>query len=103
LSLYGRKWNKVSRAYLAEHPFCRYCEQEGRQRRADVVDHIIPHRGDAYRFWQESNWQPLCTSHHNSTKQREEKTGLVVGCDADGIPLDPDHAWRKDNAENDVS
>ncbi|TPW65507.1 HNH endonuclease, partial [Providencia stuartii] len=31
----------------------------------------------------------------NSTKQRMEKSGIVVGCSEDGIPLDPNSHWNK--------
>ncbi|WP_349253802.1 HNH endonuclease signature motif containing protein [Bradyrhizobium sp. CB2312] len=41
---------------------------------AVVVDHIKPHRGDRALFWDKGNWQPLCTHHHNSTKQRLERS-----------------------------
>ena len=33
--------------------------------RRTVVDHIVPHRGDARLFWDEDNWQPLCKSCHD--------------------------------------
>jgi hypothetical protein len=37
----------------------------------------------------------LCSQHHNSTRQREEKRGHKIGCDEDGIPLDAGHHWNK--------
>jgi 5-methylcytosine-specific restriction protein A len=30
-----------------------------------VVDHIIPHRGDQYLFWDQENWQALCKDCHD--------------------------------------
>ena len=48
---YGSKWQKARREYLAGHPLCVLCEREGRYRKATVVDHIIPHRGDQKLFW----------------------------------------------------
>lgn len=58
--------------YLREYPFCVMCEQEGNPlQRADVVDHIKPHKGDYERFWNDSNWQPLCIRHHNAKSARE--------------------------------
>ncbi|WP_314945899.1 hypothetical protein [Bradyrhizobium cosmicum] len=41
---------------------------------AVVVDHVKPHRGDRALFWDKRNWQPLCTHHHNSTKQSLERS-----------------------------
>ncbi|MDF7455764.1 HNH endonuclease, partial [Proteus mirabilis] len=46
-------------------------------------------------FWDTKNFQSLCELHHNSTKQRIEKSGKVIGCNADGIPLDPNSHWNK--------
>jgi 5-methylcytosine-specific restriction enzyme A len=59
-----------------------------------VVDHIKPHHGYWDLFISPDNVQSLCKPHHNSTKQREEKGGHLLGCDADGIPIDPQHHWR---------
>ena len=60
---------------------------------ATVVDHIVPHKGDMALFWDKSNWQGLCAHCHNSHKQRREKSGVEVGSDVDGFPLDPRHHW----------
>lgn len=93
--LYGRKWNKARKQYLAEHPFCVFCEAEGRRLSpATVVDHVSPHRCDPVLFWDVNNWQSLCETHHNAAKQAFEKSGSIRGCDADGIPLDPNHFWH---------
>jgi len=37
----------------------------GRLNAATVVDHIVPHKGDAVLFWKQSNWQALCRDCHN--------------------------------------
>ena len=96
--LYGTKWQKARAGYLAKHPFCVMCAAQGKRVLATVVDHIKPHRKDAALFWDKSNWQAICDTHHNSTKQREEKSDKVLGCDKNGKPLDPKHPWNK--AEN---
>jgi 5-methylcytosine-specific restriction enzyme A len=70
------------------------CAALGIDTAATVVDHRIPHRGDRELFWDRSGWQSLCARCHDSHKQREEKTGRVWGCDADGTPLDPKHPWN---------
>ena len=46
--------------FLEEHPLCAFCEMEGKEVPATVVDHIIPHRGDPAIFWDRNNWVPLC-------------------------------------------
>ena len=65
---YDRQWEQARLDFLAQHPCCAMCGQP-----ATVVDHVTPHRGDKTLFWDRSNWQALCTHHHNSAKQRQER------------------------------
>ncbi|MET0154758.1 MAG: HNH endonuclease signature motif containing protein [Rickettsiales bacterium] len=62
---YGHRWRKERAAYLAAHPLCRECERRGEVRQADIVDHVVPHKGDMAAFWDVSNWQPLCKPCHD--------------------------------------
>lgn len=64
---YGRKWRKARTAFITrpENVLCVQCKAQGHIRRADEVDHIIPHKGDQAIFWNEANWQPLCRMHHS--------------------------------------
>lgn len=93
---YGGKWQKARRTFLLSHPLCEMCKDgtPSRITAATVVDHRIPHKGDQTLFWDADNWQSLCAPHHNATKQREEKAGHRIGCDANGLPVDPQHHWR---------
>lgn len=107
--IYGSRWDKARRSFLQEHPLCSMCEEQHRISAASVVDHIEPHKlKDAIKsgnqlaiskaqklFWDKKNWQPLCKVHHDSTKQRMEKSGTMIGCDANGYPLDPASHWSK--------
>ncbi|CAX55836.1 Phage-related protein [Erwinia pyrifoliae Ep1/96] len=84
------------------------CLRQNRAEAATVVDHIKPHKlkealnvGDKATvakaqkiFWDKGNWQSLCKIHHDSTKQREEKRGRAIGCDENGMPLDPQSHWK---------
>lgn len=88
--LYGYRWEQARKAFLARHPLCADHQRLGHVVAATVVDHIKPHRGDPVLFWDQTNWQPLCTPCHNIHKQSLEKGGRPRGCDADGTPLDPD-------------
>lgn len=65
---YTGTWDKARRAFLRRNPRCARCPAP-----ATVADHIEPHKGDAVRFWDRDNWQPLCGPCHNRTKQREER------------------------------
>lgn len=66
---YNAEWRVARRRFLSAHPLCVECMKENRLTAATVVDHIIPHRGDAKLFWDKNNWQSLCKAHH------DKKTG----------------------------
>lgn len=70
------RWRKMRAAQLIAEPFCRSCAKAGIRRRADDVDHIIPHRGDKKIFYDASNLQSLCHSCH-SRKTIAERTGTL--------------------------
>lgn len=91
---YGYKWQQARDGFLRSHPLCVECERNGRVAAATVVDHIQPHRGDMGLFWDKENWQALCASCHSGVKQRLEKSGRVIGCGVDGVPVDPNHHWN---------
>lgn len=68
---YDGKWRKARKAYLHKHPLCVECLKDGKLTPATVVDHIIPHKGDKQKFWDKTNWQSLCKSHHDRKTARE--------------------------------
>lgn len=70
---YGAKWRKAREQYLAEHPLCRECGRSGKVTAATVVDHIVPHKGDAHLMWSRTNWQPLCGRCHAQKTGREQR------------------------------
>ena len=80
---YNYRWQKFRELYLKENPLCVFCENEGKIKEANVVDHIKPHKGDMDLFWDKDNMQPLCTFHHQSTKQAIEKGSdkPIIGLD----------------------
>jgi 5-methylcytosine-specific restriction protein A len=85
-SLYDGRWRKARSRFLALHPLCRYCLLQGQVTAAVIVDHRIPHKGDLTLFWDEGNWQSLCTTCHVSTKAREEHGQRPIGID--GWPIE---------------
>lgn len=93
-TLYSYRWQQARAGFLRKHPLCVRCHQQGMAMAATVVDHIVAHKGEMQRFWDRTNWQPLCGNCHNSYKQRLEKSGREVGCDASGVPVDPLHHWN---------
>lgn len=71
---YDSRWRRARAAYLRAHPLCQGQAQAhpNEVRAATVVDHVVPHRGDDERFWDESNWQALCSECHNRKTARED-------------------------------
>lgn len=86
------RWKQLRLHHLAHHPLCVMCD---RPQSATIVDHIKPHKGDETLFFDPDNLQALCPTHHNSTKQRQERRGYEQGCDASGVPLDAGSHWRE--------
>ena len=63
------RWAKASKRFLMSHPICARCGML-----AQVTDHIVPPWSEnAPDFFDESNWQPLCSS-CNSAKANEDKS-----------------------------
>lgn len=72
---YGYKWQQAREQFLREHPLCECPEcQCGKLRvtPATVVDHIIPHKGDAKLFWDRKNWQAMAKQCHDRKTARED-------------------------------
>lgn len=96
---YDHRWRQARNAYLADNPLCAECDKHGRVTPANIVDHIVPHKGNYALFWDTSNWQPLCKCCHDSKTAKEDggfgnKGGKVSkSCDNNGIPTDTRHHW----------
>ena len=77
---YDSKWDRLSVAYRKRHPYCAYCQQEGRDTLTDLVDHIIPvvDRPDLKHEW--SNLISSCVSCHGKKHSLEvfaRNNGLI--------------------------
>lgn len=75
-------WTKRMRPqHLLAEPFCRECARTGIRTRAEVVDHIRPHRGDWNVFTDETNLQSLCKYHHDqktALEQARERREMIA-------------------------
>lgn len=69
---YNARWQRFRKQYLQQHPLCRECEKADRISAATVIDHIIPHRGDRRKFWDQSNLQPMCKPCHDRKTATED-------------------------------
>lgn len=104
-------WRKVRKERLAlnvrcQHPKCRAF--------ATHVDHLRPRATHPHLELELSNTQALCHSHHSAKTAREDggfgnarclpggdrvgRGKLARGAGPDGMPLDPNHPWRRGSA-----
>jgi 5-methylcytosine-specific restriction protein A len=67
ISYTSARYRWMRKALLAREPMCRACKTEP----ATELDHIVPHRGDPRRFWDQANWQGLCVKCHGKKTARE--------------------------------
>lgn len=93
ISLKSNSWRKLRAQVLSEEPLCRIClEDYDIPTPATDVDHIDNDGDNNSR----RNLQPLCHACH-SQKTRDDmlnRQRTVLGCDADGYPLDAKHGWN---------
>lgn len=83
-------WKRVRDRVLAATPFCERCERRGELKRATVVHHVEPHRGDLDKFYG-GPFEALCKPCHDRDAQGEEKRGYTLDLDGDGWPADARH------------
>ena len=55
---------------------------------ASVVDHVRSHKGDESLFFDSSNLQSLCKTHHDGAKQRMDKGGRAFEVRLDGYLIE---------------
>lgn len=80
---YTARWDRFAKTFLSQYPFCGMrpndeppvmsrCYEQGLSIPAEVVDHVVPHRGDKALFWAtKTNLQGLCMACHG----RKTKAG----------------------------
>ena len=61
---YNARWDRLSKLFRKNNPFCAICEKNGILKIGQCVDHIIPHKDDKELFWDSDNLQTLCFSCH---------------------------------------
>lgn len=90
-----QRWKRLRARQLRKHPYCQCPHHEGQHVPAQVVDHIVPHKGNLRLFFDRKNLQSLTNTCHVVHKQSSERggKGFDVGCDEQGFPLNQDAAW----------
>lgn len=89
------RWRDTRKRQLAKQPLCQMCLSQGRTTPATVCDHDDPKVKETEEGFFAGPFTSLCKTHHDSTKQRQERRGHIIGCDESGMPLDPDHHWHR--------
>ena len=91
LPLNGSAWQRLRASVLSGEPLCRHCAARGLVTEATDVDHVSGDPGDN----SSENLQPLCHSCHSLKTASDQGKRVSMGCDKDGMPLDPNHPWAK--------
>lgn len=90
---YTAAWNKASVLYRKQHPLCEICAARGMTVVAAEVHHKTPIKAGG-RLLDQENMQSLCKSCHQIMTKSELGQAVRRGCDENGWPIDPGHAWN---------
>ena len=89
LALDGAAWRKLRASVLRGEPLCRHCQARG----LIVVATEVDHRNGPSDNRLES-LQPLCKPCHSKQTMRDMGHNVYMGCDVNGMPIDPSHPWN---------
>ncbi len=92
-----KRWLRLRRLKLQQHPLCEFCLQVGAIEPATAVDHRLAISRGGAPFPALDGLSSLCERHHNA-KTNAERNGEDYerrGCDIFGRPNDADHPWNK--------
>ena len=92
------RWQRLRKFQLLQQPLCKFCLERGIVTRANVVDHVTPHKGDWTDFIT-GELQSLCEPCHNSAKRQIELRGYRYDVGIDGYPIDPNHPFNRAGEE----
>ena len=62
----SQRYQKARRTFLARNPLCAQHRRKGQTVLAEELDHIVPVHKAPERFWDRTNWQPLCKPCHDA-------------------------------------
>ena len=91
---YGTAWQHIRKQVIArDQGMCVVCRQAGKLVKGTECDHIKPKaKGGTDAL---SNLQILCATHHRDKTAADNGYSIKAlhGCDANGLPTDPEHLW----------
>ena len=92
----SKQWRTIREVQLQRFPLCEDCEAIGVSTPATEADH---NTNDTSRNMVGVELSSLCKPCHSTrTARRERGLPTVYGCDVDGLPLDPNHPWRREKS-----
>ncbi|MFV1944196.1 HNH endonuclease signature motif containing protein [Pseudomonas luteola] len=98
VSLNSAAWKRLRAQVLAEEPLCRWCLALGKYVASTDVDHIRDSREDYSDDNSRENLTALCHECHSLKTARSMGKRVTLGCDVNGLPLDPDHPWNREKS-----
>ena len=66
------RWQKKSKSYRNEHPFCEDCLENGLTTEVEQVHHKVKVSNQDERFYDDDNLRSLCGSCHSKRTRRGE-------------------------------
>ena len=93
LALDGAAWRKLRASVLSSEPLCRHCQARGLIVPATEVDH---RNGPSDNRLE--SLQPLCKPCHSKQTMVDMGHNVYLGCDVNGMPIDPSHPWNKEKS-----
>ena len=88
-------WRRLRHRALVRAGFrCELCRADLR-RTGSRVDHIRTRHEAPALQWDLSNLRALCPACDNVRHAEKGRGGRAIGCDENGLPLDPAHPWSR--------
>lgn len=90
-------WRVLRKRKLQVEPLCQACSRRGLVTPASHVDHVLSIKQGGEPFPPLAGLMSLCPSCHSIKTNAKDRAGgkgvAFKGCDADGVPLDPEHPF----------
>ena len=86
------RWLQLRKKHLAKFPCCRICGTKQNLQ----IDHIESTKLNMDRFYDPTNLQTLCISHHGQKTILDQGKKIKYPVDENGYPTAPDHFWVKE-------
>ncbi|RZJ46275.1 MAG: HNH endonuclease [Brevundimonas sp.] len=89
------RWRCIRADQLAKQPLCETCLSMNRITAATVCNHADKDSKRTEEGFFAGPFTSECAPCHDGLIQSQERRGHQIGCDATGLPLDPNHHWNR--------